>query len=280
VRAFYQVSPGHQYSTVRRSSPLPPSATSTSRFPVLVNRNLSGVEDDLVHTQASLRSDSLSIRNCIFFRGNFFPVLAVQARGFETCRFGFVCLSRNVEVLGPQCFGDAAVHFFTLEPYSHLRTSPRDCFAFVAHLVSVSICAIQNAVLESRDHLTSPADSRVAIGSDVERRDDETAVISVVGEGDSPDAIESVSFSYPGFINCASLAYISVPDDVYIVGKGCFESCKSLRGVIFESPSKLARIDSCAFARCPSLRLIRTMLPFMRESSRGSIRIAGRNMSD
>jgi hypothetical protein len=43
------------------------------------------------------------------------------------------------------------------------------------------------------------------------------------------------------------LTDVVIPSSVESLGRGCFSNCKSLSSVTFESPSKLVRIEACAF---------------------------------
>jgi hypothetical protein len=65
------------------------------------------------------------------------------------------------------------------------------------------------------------------------------------------------------FSGCARLSAICVPGSVESIGKRCFgvgrgphRSCRSLRSVTFESPSKLREIQMSAFAGCDALKSI------------------------
>jgi hypothetical protein len=48
--------------------------------------------------------------------------------------------------------------------------------------------------------------------------------------------------------NCSDSSHIRIPSSVEILGPSCFAWCSSLSSISFESPSRLARVESRAFA--------------------------------
>jgi hypothetical protein len=56
------------------------------------------------------------------------------------------------------------------------------------------------------------------------------------------------------FWRCSALAGIVIPRSVEVIGTNCFDGCKSLRSITFESSSKLKRIEASAFEDCESLK--------------------------
>jgi hypothetical protein len=49
---------------------------------------------------------------------------------------------------------------------------------------------------------------------------------------------------------------VTIPKDIEILGEGCFAGFEAISRVIFESHSKLSRIERCAFLACSSLLAI------------------------
>jgi hypothetical protein len=58
------------------------------------------------------------------------------------------------------------------------------------------------------------------------------------------------------FRECRSLASICIPSSVEVLCYACFRGCDSLSSLIFESDSKLTRIEGEVFSGCVALKSI------------------------
>jgi hypothetical protein len=113
---------------VDKGTPIPKTCgvSSAARDPVFFT--------DSDHIRLRTHPLSLFIRNTVMYKGDTFPVVAIPPRGFETGRFGQVCIAANVETIGNQCFGSCELDSFALEYDPHVRRIGASCFAFVKYL--------------------------------------------------------------------------------------------------------------------------------------------------
>jgi hypothetical protein len=80
-----------------------------------------------------------------------------------------------------------------------------------------------------------------------------SAARSFCGEADCPEDLPLLEISDHSFSHCHSLTSFCIPSHIEIISEHCFEGCKSLRIVTFETNSELIEIRSQAFADCFAL---------------------------
>jgi hypothetical protein len=74
------------------------------------------------------------VRNCLLSQGLSFPVVKIANRCLAQVNICRLIISRNIEVLGDNCFELSKIVFLARESDSHLRYCGRDAFAFVRKL--------------------------------------------------------------------------------------------------------------------------------------------------
>jgi hypothetical protein len=63
--------------------------------------------------------------------------------------------------------------------------------------------------------------------------------------------------------NFSNSSDITIPFSIQILGPSCFSECRSLSSIVFESPSRLARVESRAFTRSDVRVLLPSTLMFL-----------------
>jgi hypothetical protein len=135
-----------------------------------------------------------------------------------------VCVSRNIEFIGADCFDNSCIHFFAGESQSHLLDLDSSCFEFVTKLELFS----HSGANEVTGNATSGTESRSARDFGLEGNQSchrslprEEAPRRLTGDStDSPTLFEqvtpasilrSIRYSSRAFADCRSLSWICIP---------------------------------------------------------------------
>jgi hypothetical protein len=109
------------------------------------SRDPRGVFDVFFRTRhARHRRRCLLVRNRVLFAGEDQRVSRIRDRGFQNCKLGFVCISRNIESFRPGCFSNGHVDCIAFESNDHPKIVASECFSFVRSLTFVSVPTICN----------------------------------------------------------------------------------------------------------------------------------------